>query len=224
MEPPNPGIGSRPEVGKKPQMRARAPTSSAASNLKPEGLEEKPYRKVVRKQPKPAAISTEASAQIDARENALSQRAAKFKKGRDEDEIEIDVETSYKPQKSVPVPPAALSKGISSALMRNPTPSSVDNKKTKTDKKHKSIQDQDMYDLPNLSRTSSELAELEREMQEVDLEDDEEDEGESKIDTLFQNKRNILVLIGLISFIVLVIGGATALGIFFLNQSSKLED
>ena len=105
--------------------------------------------------------------------------------------------------------------------MRNPTPSSVDNKKTKTDKKHKSIQDQDMYDLPNLSRTSSELAELEREMQEVDLEDDDEDEGESKINTLFQNKRNILVLIGLISFIVLVIGGATALGIFFLTKSSK---
>ena len=220
MEPPYPGVGSKPDVGKKPQVRKES--RPVVSNLKPEGLEEKPYRKVVRKQPKPAAISTEASAQIDARENALSQRAAKFKKGRDEDEI--DVETSYKPQKSVPVPPAALAKGISSALMRNPTPSSVDNKKTKADKKHKSIQDQDMYDLPNLSRTSSELAELEREMQEVDLEDDEEDEGESKIDTLFQNKRNILVLIGLISLIILVIGGATALGIFFMNQSSKLED
>ena len=224
MEPPYPGVGSKPDVGRKPQVRKES--RPVVSNLKPEGLEEKPYRKVVRKQPKPAAISTEASAQIDARENALSQRAAKFKKGRDEDEIEIDVETSYKPQKSVPVPPAALAKGISSALMRNPTPSSVDNKRPtpKADKRPKSMQDQDMYDLPNLSRTSSELAELEREMQDVDLEDDDEDDGESKINTLFQNKRNILVLIGLISFIILVIGGATALGIFFMNQSSKLED
>ena len=223
MEPPNPGIGSKPEVGKKPQMRARAQTSSTASNLKPEGLEEKPYRKVVRKQPKPATISQEAFAQIDARENALSQRAAKFKKGQDDDEIEIHVETSNKPQKSVPVPPAALAKGLSSALMRNPTPSSVDNKRPtpKADKRPKSMQDQDMYDLPNLSRTSSELAELEREMQDVDLEEDDEDDGESKINTLFQNKSNIFVLIGLISLIVLVIGGATALGIFFLSKSSK---
>ena len=110
-------------------FRSRKASNLSNSNLKPLPGEEKQYRKVVRKQPKPDTLDSEASAQIDAREKILASRAAKARPGQRNDDIEIDFRNDNEPERNN-VQPNNFAKRLSSAIMKSkPVPPVVPNQR-----------------------------------------------------------------------------------------------
>ena len=188
-------------------FRSRTDTNLS---LKPSPREEKPYRKVVRKQPKPSTVDSEAAAQIEARHKALANRSAKPNRGRHEEEIEPS--DDEEPRRG-PVQPSGLANQLNSVLTRNKPTSPVvtTRKKSPKPKRPKSEQDEDLYDLPNISRTNSELeAELEY------VGDEEEEEP-----GFLQDKRT-LYIISLALFILVIAAICTTLGVVFSCVDGKL--
>ena len=191
-------------------FRSRTDTNPS---LKPSLREEKPYRKVVRKKPKPSTVDSEAAAQIEARERALANRSAKPNHRRHAEEIEPSDDDE--PSRD-PVQPSALSNQLNSVLTRTKQkpPVVTNQRKSPKPKRQKSEQDEDLYDLPNISRTNSELeAELEYEY--------EEEEEENS--TCPPDKRTLLYIISFALFILVIAAISTAVGIILTEdcESSK---
>lgn len=135
--------------------------------------DKKPYRKVVRKQPKQNNVSTE---------------------------------QSNKPHRKV--------------VRKQPKQTVVSTEKSNPKPRRKSLQDKNFYDLPNISRTSSQfqdlLNELEEESQNENNSDNAEHKAKSNCLSLMMFKRMKcmhIFLIVLLSFVV--IGIAVAIAMFY---------
>ena len=199
------------------EFRSRKASNLSNSNLKPLPGEEKQYRKVVRKQPKPDTLDSEASAQIDAREKILAGRAARARPDQRNDDIEIDFRNDNEPERNN-VQPNNFAKRLSSAIMKSkPVPPVVPNqRKNPKPKKRSSLKDQDMYDLPDVSRTSSEIENMN-----WDDEEDEDDDDE-KYNTRKSCSYNPIYLIALAAFIIVVVVISTTIGIVVSSKPGKL--
>ena len=189
--------------------------SNSENNLSVKPKEEKQYKKVVRRQPRPPNVDDKAAENIDARNKALQNRFKRSDPNRSNDELDINATDNEQTKSNI------NASALANALNRNKgAPPTVISNQKKPSKQinRKTIKDDDMYDLPDYSRTNSEIEAAKREGQSSD--DEEYIEKERDYDKLnaclpffssFQG--NWLVFLSLILALVAIAFGSTAIGL-----------
>ena len=204
-------------------------TRKMSLGVKP--TEEKQYKKVVRRQPRPEIVDDKAAANIDARQKALQNRIKRADPNQSNDELEIEPASDKEPHQGyVHAMPLA-----SNFNKNKPAPPTVVPKKQKATKTNnrKSIQDEDMYDLPEYDRTDSEIEAAKREGQSTDEEDysEEDDDNRKRPATKvsmrhspIQAEGNLLVIIAIALALVAIVLGSTGIGLAVRDGSGKKQD
>ena len=207
---------------KKPSLKVEEKQSGhdnngfGSSNLNVNPTTEKQYKKVVRRQPRPAIVDDNAAARIDARSGALQNRKKRADPNRSNEELEIDNGSDHESNKRN-VHAAALA----NALNRNKgTPPAVISKKRKEPQKSKreTVKDDDMYDLPDYSRTNSELEAAKRE---GESSSEEEYVEEDHTKPSFSFNKNWFIVLGLALAGVAIVLASIAIGLAATNGIGK---
>ena len=187
-----------------------------SSNLNVSIKEEKQYKKVVRRQPRPVIVDDNAAAKIDARSGALQNRKKRADPNRSNEELEIDNSCNHESNKS-----NVHAASLANALNRNKgAPPTVISKKQKKPPKSKreTVRDDDMYDLPDYSRTNSELEAARREGESSSEEEDVEDHH---IKPSFSFNGNKFIILGLVLAGVAIVLASIAIGLTATKGSGK---
>ena len=203
-----------------PDNNGSDPSKEKGIRARRDSFEDEPkaYKTVVRKKPKPSNVDAEAGEQIAKRDKVLANRAKKANKRNDN--IELDSASDNETNRDASQP-SNLAKRLSNVFSNQQKskpviPTAITPQKSPNlKKKRKSLQDEDLYDLPDYSRTNSEI---ERELE--DSNDEDEEEGNESTSQLMDNK-NLLCLIIFAVFILVVAVVATTLGITLSCKSGK---